>query len=74
MGKSLQLGSIAGIRIQVHWTFLLIIGWVVLTSLLTGMSSLAAIVNVAFILALFGCVLLHELGHALAARMFGIPT
>ena len=74
MAKSLQLGSIAGIRVQVHWTFLLIIGWVILTSVLSGMSPLGTAMNVAFILVLFGCVLLHELGHALAARLFGIPT
>lgn len=74
MGKSLQLGSVAGIRIQVHWTFLLIIGWVLLTSVFSGMSALGAALNVVFILVLFGCVLLHELGHALAARVFGIPT
>ena len=74
MAKSLQLGSIAGIRLQVHWTFLLIIGWVILTSVLSGMSPLGTAMNVAFILVLFGCVLLHELGHALAARLFGIPT
>ena len=74
MGRSFQLGSIAGIRLQVHWTFLLIVAWVALTSIFAGMSWLGALLNIGFILVLFGCVLLHELGHALAARMFGIPT
>lgn len=74
MGRSLQIGSVAGIRLQVHWTFGLIIGWVILTSLFSGMSWLGTAVNVAFVLVLFGCILLHELGHALAARMYGIAT
>ena len=74
MGRSLQLGSIAGIRLQVHWTFLLIVAWVALASIFAGLSWLGALFNIGFILVLFGCVLLHELGHALAARMFGIPT
>ena len=68
MGKSVKLGSIAGISVQVHWTFLLIVGWVMLTSWLAGMAWLGVVVNAAFIIVLFGCVLLHELGHSLAAR------
>ena len=74
MGKSLKFGTIAGIRIQVHWTFSLIIAWIVMTNLIAGNGLLAALSGVAFVLVLFGCVVLHELGHALAARCYGIPT
>ena len=74
MGKSLKFGTIAGIRIKVHWTFSLIIAWIVMTNLIAGNGLLAALSGVAFVLVLFGCVVLHELGHALAARCYGIPT
>lgn len=74
MGKSLKLGTIAGIRIQVHWTFFLILAWILFTALMSGKGLLAALSSIAFVLVLFGCVVLHELGHALAARFYGIPT
>ena len=74
MGKSLKLGTIAGIRIQVHWTFFLILAWILCTALIAGKGLLAALSSIAFVLVLFGCVVLHELGHALAARFYGIPT
>jgi Zn-dependent protease/predicted transcriptional regulator len=57
-----------------HWTFLLLIGWIVLSHVQQGHSIAVAMEGVAFVLALFGCVVLHELGHALAARRFGIRT
>lgn len=74
MGRALQLGSVAGIRLQVHWTFLLIVAWVLYGSFKAGASVSVAAFNLGFVLVLFGCVILHELGHALAARMYGIPT
>ena len=66
---SWKLGRIAGIDISLHWTLLLLVAWVAFSAPSGG-----AIGQVAFVAALFGCVLLHELGHALAARQFGIGT
>lgn len=74
MTNSLPLGKIAGIRVQVHWTFFLLIGWVLLTAAIAGSGPSQAIASVALLLVIFGCVILHELGHALAARSYGIPT
>lgn len=74
MGRALQLGTLAGIRIQVHWTFALLLAWVVLSALLVGKGLAASMTTLAFVLLLFACVVLHELGHALAARLYGIPT
>jgi len=72
--SSLQLGSYAGIRVQVHWTFWLLIVWIILRELFYGNSVESMLWSSAFILVLFLCVVLHEFGHALTARRFGINT
>ncbi len=74
MKWSLKLGTVSGIGIYVHATFVLIIGWVALGSLSRGGDVQDAIRDIGFILALFACVVLHELGHALSAKRFGIRT
>jgi Zn-dependent protease len=74
MGRSLQIARIAGIRILVHWTFLLLIGWVVYTEIEKGSDTNTIVATIAFVLALFSCVVLHELGHSLTAKRFGIDT
>src|SRR5450759_3623390 len=74
MKWSWKIGTIAGIDLRIHVTFLLLLGWVGASHWMLGKSIDAMMDGVGFILALFGCVLLHELGHALAARRYGIPT
>src|SRR5688572_28514191 len=74
MRGSWRLGRIAGIKVFVHWTFFLLIGWIFAMHLMTGRGVASAAMGVVFILVLFACVLLHELGHALAARRYGIAT
>ncbi|MEM0897923.1 MAG: site-2 protease family protein [Verrucomicrobiota bacterium] len=74
MKHSLRLGSAFGIGIFVHWTFALLPLWVVFATLGNNGGIAAAIGGVVFICAVFGCVVLHELGHSLAARHYGIPT
>jgi Zn-dependent protease/CBS domain-containing protein len=74
MKWSWKIGTLTGIELRIHVTFLLLLGWVGANHWMLGKSLQAAIGGVAFILALFGCVLLHELGHSLAARKYGIPT
>lgn len=74
MTASWKIGSIRGIGIYVHWTFLILIGWVVLIHVGRGQDLAATVKGVVFVLAVFGCIVLHELGHATAAQQFGIQT
>jgi Zn-dependent protease len=73
MRGSWKLGDLAGISIHVHWSFL-ILPAVIGLSTMSSLGAAAAVQAVLFVLAIFGCVVLHELGHALAARHFGIGT
>jgi len=74
MKWSWKIGKLAGVELRIHATFLLLLGWVGASHWLRGQSLDSALAGVGFILALFACVLLHELGHALAARKYGIGT
>ena len=65
MKSGWKLGRLAGIDLYMHWTFPLLLLCEAMESGLNG---------VVLISAVFGCVVLHELGHAMAARGFGIPT
>jgi Zn-dependent protease len=71
MFQSWRLGSAFGIGIYVHWTFALLPIWVLYNHWGQAIDSL---IMMAFVVCLFGFVVLHELGHALAARHFGIGT
>ncbi len=72
MGWSWKLGTIGGIQIKVHATFVLALIW---GAFLWGGNSISGIwYGVLLTLVLFGVVLLHELGHSLAARRYGIPV
>jgi Zn-dependent protease/predicted transcriptional regulator len=74
MKWSFRVGRIAGIEVRLHVTFLLFVVWVAISQgLLTGQVG-QALAGVVVLLLIFGCVLLHELGHALAARRYGIRT
>src|SRR5258708_19131750 len=72
MSWSWRIGRIAGIDVYIHYTFLLLLGWVGLTHYLERGEWADAMAGLVFILALFGIVVLPELGHALAARRYRI--
>lgn len=70
----LRLGSVSGIKIEVHWTFTLLLIWVAFLEIQEGGSLERILLNEALIVVLFLCVVLHELGHALTAKKFNINT
>ena len=74
MPWSWKIGRVRGIDIFVHATFLLIVGWAAFAGWSEAQTFAGALYQVVFILALFGCIVLHELGHALMALRFGIKT
>jgi len=73
MSWSLPIFRVAGIQLRIHITFLLIIGWLAFGYYAEGGSAMA-LGRVIFVLLLFACVVLHEFGHAFAAKAFGINT
>jgi Zn-dependent protease/CBS domain-containing protein len=70
---SFQIARIAGIDLKIHVTFLLLLAWFGMAYYADGGFG-AMMVGLSFILLLFVCVVLHEFGHALAARAYGIRT
>src|SRR5688572_30792280 len=74
MTWSWKVARIAGIDVYMHATFLMLIAWIALSHWSEGRSVAAVIEGVGFILSLFACVVLHEFGHALTARRYGIRT
>ena len=74
MRWSWKITRVAGIDIKIHATFLLIFAWFGISYYVTGGTLAAALSGIAFLMAVFGFVVLHELGHALTARKFGIKT
>ncbi|MFN3595771.1 MAG: site-2 protease family protein [Rubricoccaceae bacterium] len=73
MGR-LRLGRFFGIDVFLHWTFVLLIVGAFAFFLLGGRGVNEALGGVGLIAAVFACVVLHEYGHALMARRFGVPT
>ncbi|MFD2203508.1 site-2 protease family protein [Shivajiella indica] len=74
MKFSLYLGSYRNVKVFIHWTFSLLLLWIIISNLSQGMPMIDILWLILFVLALFACVVMHEFGHALAAQRFGIQT
>lgn len=73
MTWSYSIGRYLGIDVRLHVTFLLLVAFLGWQGYEAGGTD-GAVTSVAFVTLLFLCVLLHEFGHALAARRYGIRT
>jgi Zn-dependent protease/CBS domain-containing protein len=73
MRWSIHLARITGIDVKLHVTFLLFLAFIGFSYYFTGGAS-AALEALGLVCAVFTCVVLHEFGHALAARRYGIHT
>ena len=73
MGWSLTIGRIAGTNIRLHFTFILFLIAIAVLDFLSG-GAAAAVNAIVFLVLVFLCVTLHEFGHILIARRFGVKT
>jgi Zn-dependent protease len=72
MFSSLKIARLLGITVQIHWSFWLLPLWAILTwneAILMPLWMYLLVIG-----ALFVCVVMHEYGHAIAAKRFGIRT
>ncbi len=74
MRGAFNIFRLFGIPVRVHWSFFLLFTWVGYVGFSAGMSWPHILWLGLFMIALFACVVLHEFGHALTARYYGIRT
>lgn len=73
MRWSYRILTLFGTEIRIHVTFLALVAWYAFVAWRVG-GDAAAAWSVLFLALLFASVLLHEFGHVLMARRFGIRT
>ena len=73
MRWSITIGSVAGTAVKIHITFILFLAWIAFSAWNRG-GPAAALDSTLFIVLLFACVVMHEFGHIVTARRYGIKT
>ena len=74
MKANLNLGKYFGTRLELHWSFFVLMLWVILNEVFDNAELERILFNLQFVIAVMVCVLLHEIGHAVVAKKFGIKT
>ncbi len=74
MKWSFRIFTFAGTEVRIHVTFFLLLLFVASQGFMSGQGMAVALESMLFIVTMFACVVLHEFGHVLAARGYGIRT
>jgi len=74
MKWTLEIGKLFGVRIRIHWTFFLLLFWIVFVEYNRTGSAETIFYTTLFIIAIFTCVVFHEMGHILMARRYDVKT
>jgi Zn-dependent protease/CBS domain-containing protein len=73
MRWSWQVARVNGAPVEIHWLFGLLLAW----TAFVGWSQsqwLGVVYTTGLMLATFGCILLHEIGHTVEAQAIGLPV
>lgn len=71
---SWNIGAIGGVPIRIHATLILLLGWIAFAYWRGGLGPSATLGGVLLVVIVFAIIVIHELGHALMARRFGVHT
>jgi len=71
---SVRIGTLFGIGVYLHFTFLMLLAFIGWAEFASSGSLMSVLYTLGFLVALFVCLVMHEYGHALTARRFGIKT
>lgn len=71
MKRSIKLSSVNGIVVMMHWTFLILLAWVIGANAVSGLVFEKIIWSLVFIALIFLSVVAHEMAHLLVAGRFG---
>jgi Zn-dependent protease len=74
MKGSFHIATVGGIPVKIHWTFGLLLLWVAYSTSAGGFNPYMVVISIGIVLSVFFCVILHEFGHAMAARRYGVKT
>lgn len=74
MRGTFQIAKLFGIPVLIHWSFALLIAWVIVSGYSSGLDVIGIVWLTLLMFSIFFCVVLHEYGHALTARRYGVGT